>query len=78
MLFVYLGHKTAVLILGEETCLKHFSSHTPWGSGRLFVFDRGGVRPAGFQYLQNAGAMFFIILTTVTCHFLSFEFVSDR
>ena len=37
MLFVYSGHKTAVLILGRETCLKHLSHRHP-GVGTAFVF----------------------------------------
>lgn len=37
MLFVYLDHKIAVLILGKETCLKHFSSRHP-GVGTAFYY----------------------------------------
>ncbi len=41
MLFVYLDHNIAVLILGEETCLKHFPRRHP-GVGTAFLFSYEG------------------------------------
>ncbi len=38
MLFVYSGQKTAVLILGRETCQKHLSHEHP-GVGTAFLFS---------------------------------------